>query len=126
MRKNAVAYLRVCGGVLFWGGSMVQTAKRTMINETASVGRGHVPADREAADGRHEQVCTYSLVPTLGGDMSPPYKGFHGNDMVGDLYVVGGSCTGGDMSPPYRSTKLYILPQSVCELTVAIFMLLRG
>ena len=56
--------------------------KRTTINETASVGRGHVPADREAADGRHEQVCTYLVVPTLGGDMSPPYRGCFGNGKI--------------------------------------------
>ena len=49
--------------------------------------RGHAPADREAADGRREHVCTYSVVPTLGGDMSPDYKGFHGNDKWGSLYT---------------------------------------
>ena len=51
-----------------------------MINETAIVGRGHVPADREAEDSRQEQVCTYLVVPTRGGDMSPPYKEFYDND----------------------------------------------
>ena len=35
-------------------------------NETPSVGRGHVPAVREAADSRHEHACTYLVVPTLG------------------------------------------------------------
>ena len=34
-----------------------------MINETVHVGRGHVPAVREAADGTGEQVCTKSVVP---------------------------------------------------------------
>ena len=36
--------------------------KRTTINETALVGRGHVPADREAADRQHEQACTQLVV----------------------------------------------------------------
>ena len=30
------------------------------------VGRGHVPAVREAADGTGEQVCTKSVVPAFG------------------------------------------------------------
>ena len=34
-----------------------------MINETANVGRGHVPAVRKAADGTGEQVCMQSVVP---------------------------------------------------------------
>ena len=30
---------------------------------TVNVGLGHVQADREAADSRHERVCTYLVVP---------------------------------------------------------------
>ena len=44
----------------------IHTRKRTTTNETALVGRGHVPADREAADSRHKQVCTYLVVPARG------------------------------------------------------------
>ena len=64
---------------------LIQTRERTTINETANVGLGHVPADREAADSTGEQICTQSVVPAHGGDMSQPYKGFHGNDMGGEF-----------------------------------------
>ena len=60
-----------------------------------------------------------SVVPTRGGDMSPPYKGFHGNDTVrlsflslrsrcahrlwqslaDFLYAFGSSCTGASRMP---------------------------
>ena len=53
---------------------------------TVNVGLGHVQADREAADSRHERVCTYLVVPARGGDMSPPYRGFHGNNKMGDFF----------------------------------------
>ncbi len=33
------------------------------------------PADREAAGGRQERVCTQSVVPTRSGDISPSYRG---------------------------------------------------
>ena len=46
-----------------WG--HVPTLQRSVLICNTPVGRGHVPADREAADGRHEQVCTYSVVPAL-------------------------------------------------------------
>ena len=46
-----------------------------MINETAIVGRGHVPAVREAADSTDEQICTQLVVPAPAYDMSPPYRG---------------------------------------------------
>ena len=41
--------------------------KRTTINETANVGRGHVPADREAAGSTNKQVCMQSIVPAPVG-----------------------------------------------------------
>ena len=56
--------------------------KRTTINETASVGRGHVPVDREAADGRHEQVCTYLVVPTPAGTWPRPTGGVSGMERL--------------------------------------------
>ena len=31
--------------------------------------------DREAVDGTNEQIRRQSVVPTHGGDMSPPYRG---------------------------------------------------
>ena len=40
------------------------------------VGRGHVPADREAADGTNEQACTQSVVPTPAGTCPCPTKRF--------------------------------------------------
>ena len=39
------------------------TRERTMINETAIVGLGHVQADREAADGTDERGCAHLVVP---------------------------------------------------------------
>ena len=56
--------------------------------QNASVGRGHVPAVREAADSTDERVCAHLVVPARGGDMSPPYKGLHDNDRESPPYVI--------------------------------------
>ena len=56
------------------------------VKVTTTLGsRKNMVVEREAAGSRHEQVCTYLVVPARGGDMSPPYRGFHGNDKAGSL-----------------------------------------
>ena len=52
------------------------TRERTMINITANVGRGHVPAVRKAADSIDEPICTQSVVPASVRTYSHPTKGF--------------------------------------------------
>ena len=56
-----------------------------MINETAPVGRGQVPAVR--VSGRQLAYTSLYAVGSscTGGDMSPPYKDFHGNDTKGGV-----------------------------------------
>ena len=49
-------------------------ADTLLVQQNDPVGRGHVPAVREAANGTAEPVCTNSAVPARGGDMSPPYN----------------------------------------------------
>ena len=51
-----------------------------MINDTPPVGRGHVPADR-VSGRRYDEQALYAVGSSYtGGDMSPPYKGFYGNE----------------------------------------------
>ena len=51
-----------------------ESSRPTARVRSTAVGRGHVPAVREAAGGTDEQVCTQSAVPAHGGDVSPPYR----------------------------------------------------
>ena len=50
------------------------------------VGRGHVPADREAADSTDEQVCTQPVVPAPVRRVVAPYgipvHGFFGGRLI--------------------------------------------
>ena len=62
--------------------------------EKVKVVRGHVPADREAADGTDEQARARSVIHTRGGDMSQTYKGaavFVGQEACSYPNVVSGA-----------------------------------
>ena len=48
-------------------------ARYRCTSHDSNVGRGHVPADREAADGRDEQICTDSVVPATARRVVAPY-----------------------------------------------------
>ncbi|MGN1307033.1 MAG: DNA mismatch repair endonuclease MutL [Faecousia sp.] len=50
----------------------VNADKLAAQSRNDNVGRGHVPAVREAADGRHEQACTHSVVPAPAGTCPRP------------------------------------------------------
>ena len=82
----------------------IHTRERTMINETAPVGRGYVPAVR--VSGRQlAETSLYAVGSSCtGGDMSPPYKGFHGNDIK---QQNGGLLLG---KPPFLCTQMLEIP----------------
>lgn len=74
-----------------------------MINKTAIVGRGRVPAVRTTADGTG-RTCLYEV----GGSYTNAFC--ETEDGTGGicLYAVGSSYTGGDMSPPYKRLLISI------------------
>ena len=51
---------------------MTRQAAPSVIVMKPFVGRGHVPAVREAADGTNEQVCTQPVVPAPAGTCPRP------------------------------------------------------
>ena len=66
-------------------------ADTLLARQNDPVGRGHVPKVREAADSTGEQGCTELVVPTRGGDMSPPYREFCkviGREQVRQAYGI--------------------------------------
>ena len=58
------------------------------------VGRGHVPADREAADGTDEQICTQSVVPAPAGTCPRPTKADLFMIEIANSRLIGGEQSG--------------------------------